>query len=595
MSLKKLAVGISDYKKLIDEDCYYVDKTLLIKEVMTSGEVILITRPRRFGKTLNQSMLRYFFEKSEGDNSYLFQDKKIWQKQEFREMQGQYPVIYLSFKDLKSRNYSESYEELKLIIAKEYQRHDYLLKSDKMSEYEIKEFQEVLHGQASPAKYKFSLSNLSEYLAKHHGLKTILLIDEYDTPIMAAYNNSYYEQFIDYFKVFLSAALKDNQYLKKSVLTGITRVAKESIFSGLNNLKVSTVLSDFYNDKFGLTREEVLELVEYYGLKSREEEIITWYDGYNFGGIEIYNPFSIINLADNEGKIQEYWINSSSNQLIKELIRKSSAEFKDGVLRLIEGQEISSDIEKNLVFNEIDGREENIWTLLLFSGYLKWVEHVKEREYKLKVPNQEVMFFYRYTVQNILKDQNIELESMINELLLGHIKQFKKDFKELTRETLSYFDTGEKNPEKFYHGLVLGMVVGLKDRYIIRSNRETGYGRADVILIPRAKKEKGLVIEFKKYNLDKDRDLKDSALKALKQIDEEGYEATIKAYGVSEIIKVGIAFKGKKVEIVSNLDGEKVLSKEEEIAKNLLASGVDIEVIAKTTGLEEKEIIDLDF
>ena len=595
MKLKKLPVGISDYKKLIDEDCYYVDKTLLIKEIMESGEVILITRPRRFGKTLNQSMLRYFFEKREGDTSYLFQDKKIWQEQEFKKMQGEYPVIYLSFKDIKSRDYKQSYESLRLLIAKEYKRHDYLLNSDIMSEYEKKEFEEVIYGEASLAKYKLSLSNLTEYLARYYSLKPILLIDEYDTPIIAAYNNGYYDQFMDFFKILLSAALKDNKYLAKSVLTGITRIAKESIFSGLNNLKTSTILSNFYNDKFGLTREEVMKIVKYYDLEYKEGEIIDWYDGYNFGEEEIYNPFSIINLADNKGKIQEYWINSSGNQLIKKLIRKSSAEFKAGILNLIEGKEIRSDIEENLVFDEVDGREENIWTLLLFSGYLKWTEQVKEREYSLKVPNREVMFFYRYTVKNILKDTGIDLESMINELLLGHIKQFKKDFKDLTKETLSYFDTAEKNPEKFYHGLVLGMVVGLKDSYLIRSNRETGYGRADVILIPRDEDKKGLVMEFKKYNLDRDKNLKDSAIKALEQIDKEGYEASIKAYGISEIIKVGIAFEGKKVEIVSNLDRkEKISSEKEQIVKGMLEKGMDKELISELTGLKKDEIIKLE-
>jgi len=593
VGLKKPPVGISDYKKLIDNNCYYVDKTMLIKEVMESGEVILITRPRRFGKTLNQSMMRYFFEKREEDTSYLFKDKKIWQEDEYRQMQGKYPVIYLTFKDVKYSNYKKSYSRIKKIISEEYSRHDYLL-SFIEGEMEKKIYKEIINREADVIDYEDSLLKLSKYLSKYYAVKPILLIDEYDTPVIAAYDNGYYKKFIDFYKTFLSAGLKDNKYLAKSVLTGITRVAKESIFSGLNNLDVATILSDFYNDKFGLTQEEVLEAVDYYGLEYEEEEIIDWYNGYNFGGKEIYNPFSIINLVHNQGKIEEYWVNSSSNKLIKSLIRTSSAQFKDGVLKLIEGREISSAIEKNLVFNEIDGREENIWTLLLFSGYLKYTEHIKERKYKLKVPNQEVMFFYRYTVKNMLKDKNINLDNMIKELLLGHIKQFKKDFKDLTKETLSYFDTEEKEPEKFYHGLVLGMVVGLKDKYLVTSNRETGYGRADVILIPRDTKDKGVVIEFKKYNLDQDKDLKDSASKALQQIDKEDYEATIKSHGASEIIKVGIAFKGKEVKILSNLDNKKeLLSEKEQIAKNLLDNGVDIEVIATTTGLKLEEIKNL--
>ena len=592
MSLKKLPVGISDYKKLIDEDCYYVDKTLLVREIMNSGEVILITRPRRFGKTLNQSMIRYFFEDRSEDTSYLFKDKKIWQDNKFRKMQGQYPVIYLSFKDVKSSEYQNSYRFIEDIVAKEFRRHKEVLEVME-DDVERKFFEEISSREADYVTLQTSLLKLSEYLAQYYGVSPILLIDEYDTPIISAYNNGYYEKFIDFFQTFLSAALKDNQYLEKSVLTGITRVAKESIFSGLNNLDVATVLSEFYNDKFGLTREEVLEIVEYYGFEYEEDEIIDWYNGYNFGGKEIYNPFSIINLMHNRGQIKEYWINSSGNRLIKDLIRKSSAEFKDGVLELIKGEDITSEIEEDLVFDQIDGREENIWTLLLFSGYLKWVEQIKGRKYKLAVPNEAVRFFYRYTVKDILKDKNINLESMIQQLLMGHIKQFKKEFQDLTKETLSYFDTEEKNPEKFYHGLVLGMVVGLKDKYIITSNRETGYGRADVILIPRDNNDQGIVIEFKKYNLDRDNNLADSANKALEQIEREGYEASIKAQGVSKIIKVGIAFAGKKVAISSNLDQEKKLSTEEEIAQGMLEKGMDLDLIVELTDLTKEKIINL--
>jgi hypothetical protein len=590
MSLEKLPVGISDYKELIDEGCYYVDKTLLIKEIMNSGKVILISRPRRFGKTLNQSMIRYFFEQTEEDTSYLFKDKKIWEDEEYRKKQGQYPVIYFSFKDIKSNNFEQSYQEIKRLVTEEYKNHKYLLDSDVVGKYDKKSFEELLYQRASLTDYKFSLQKLTEYLYQYYGKKPILLIDEYDTPIMAAYNNKYYEQLMNFFNIFLSAALKDNKYLGKSILTGITRVAKESIFSGLNNLKVSTVLSDFYNDKFGLTREEVLELVEHYGLEYEEEEIIKWYNGYNFGGVEIYNPFSIINLVDNKGQIEEYWVNSSGNELIKDLIRTSSAEFKEGILKLIEAKSIESNIEKNLVFNEIDGREENIWTLLLFSGYLKWTEHIKERKYELAVPNEEVMFFYRYTVENILKDKNIKLKSMILNLITGEIENFKAEFAELTAETVSYFDTGGNEPEKFYHGLVLGMVVGLKDDYIVKSNRETGYGRVDVILIPRDKSEAGIILEFKKYSSTKDSSLEQSAQQALRQIEREEYATDIKEQGVNNIIKVGIAFLGKEVNIVSNLDQPKPLSKEEKIAQGMIQKGMDLDLIAELTELSLEQI-----
>lgn len=589
MELEELPIGISDYKELIDQNCYYVDKTMLIKEIMKSGKAILITRPRRFGKTLNQSMLKYFFDIKEEDTSYLFEDKKIWQEEKYRQMQGQYPVIFLSFKDVKSQNYDESFLQIKRLMAQEYARHKEVLASiEEEKDREI--YQEIIDREAGGVDYKFSLENLSRYLANHYGVKPIILIDEYDTPIMSAYNNQYYDKFINFFKTFLSAALKDNSYLEKSVLTGITKVEKESIFSDLNNLKVSTVLSTFYNDKFGLTKEEVKEIIEHYELEYEEEEIIEWYNGYNFGGKEIYNPFSIINLVDHQGEIKEYWINSSANQLIKDLIRKSSAEFKTGILELINGNTITTEIERNLVLDDIDGREENIWTLLLFSGYLKWTKQIQLREYKLKIPNQEVMFFYRYTVQNILKDKNIDLFRMIEKLVLGNIKEFKKEFQELTKETLSYFDTQEKNPERFYHGLVLGMVAGLKNKYIIKSNCETGYGRADVLLIPRDKSEAGLVIEFKKYSLDNDRNLKDSADQALEQIENKEYEAEIKNQGINKVIKVGIAFRGKKLEIKSNLDLSRTLSEKEKIAQGMLEKDMKLNDIKELTGLAEERI-----
>ncbi|MFO7819939.1 MAG: AAA family ATPase [Halanaerobacter sp.] len=587
--MKKPPVGISNYQKIIDEDYYYVDKTMLIKEIMESGEVVLITRPRRFGKTLNQSMMRYFFEAQAEDTSYLFEDKKIWQEDQYRKMQGEYPVIYLSFKDVKNRDFEISYQFIEYLVAKEFRRHKYLLDSID-DEVEKETFQKISRREADYVTLQNSLLTLSEHLAKHYGKKVILLVDEYDTPIIAAYNSGYYDEFIDFFKTFLSAALKDNPHLKKSTLTGITRVAKESIFSGLNNLDVATMLAPSYNDKFGLTREEVIEVVDYYGFEYEEEKIIEWYNGYNFGGREIYNPFSIINLVDHQGQIQEYWVNSSGNQLIKDLIRRSSARFKDGILKLIAGGEISAEVEEDLVFSDIDGSEDNIWTLLLFSGYLKWTEQIKRRKYKLKVPNEEVMFFYNYTIKDILEDKEIALQDMILNLIKGEIEDFKAEFKRLTKETLSYFDTSEKKPEKFYHGLVLGMVVGLKDEYLVKSNRETGYGRADVVLIPRDSNQKGLVFEFKRYSKTKDRDLMESAQKALEQIEREEYEADIRAHGVNEIIKVGIAFAGKKVEIKSNLDSEQSLSREEEIAQGMLEKGFNLDMIVELTKLSREEV-----
>ncbi|WP_240739570.1 AAA family ATPase [Marinitoga lauensis] len=501
MKLKKLPIGRSDFKSIIEDNMYYIDKSLLIKEIIESGDVILITRPRRFGKTLNMSMMKYFF-RNDQDNKHLFENLKIWKEKEIIEKYlNKYPVIYLTFKDAKADNIKLLKDIIIEEIAKVYILNEKIMEKLYGPEKEV--YNKIMYKKADESEYINSLKNISEYLYRYYGKKVILLIDEYDTPIQQSYLNGYYKEFINFMGNMLGNALKDNEYLEKGVLTGITRVAKESIFTGVNNLDVSTVLGELFNDKFGLTWEEVEETLKYYGLEYEKEKVIEWYNGYNFGGLEIYNPYSIINLARNKGKIAYYWINSSGNELIKRLIKQSTAEVKTKIEELIEGKTIESSIDENLVYGDLDkSTEESIWTLFLFTGYLTWVEHTGEEgepRYSLRITNKETLQFFKKTVVDIIKESKIHYESIIMELIHENYEEFKIAFKKIVERTISYFDVSGEEPERFYHGLILGMVVGLSKKYIVKSNREAGYGRADVILIPKEKKEPGIIFEFKKH------------------------------------------------------------------------------------------------
>ncbi|OQY10188.1 MAG: hypothetical protein B6I28_01460 [Fusobacteriia bacterium 4572_132] len=556
MKKKRLPIGISDFKTIIEEENYYVDKSMLIKEVIESGQVLLITRPRRFGKTLNQSMMRYFFNVQE-DNRHLFEKMKIYKEKEIIEnYMNKYPLIYLTFKTMKATNLKSMTFKMKMELSALYEKHDYLLnKEGLLKNTEKIIYKKIMNLDEKDEIYENSIKKISEYMYRYYGKKVMLLIDEYDTAIQQSYLNGYYNEFMIFMGNLLGNALKDNEYLEKGVLTGITRVSKESIFTGLNNLEVSTILDKLFNDKFGLLKEEVEEILSYYNLRYEEKKVIKWYDGYNFGGKEMYNPFSIINLTKNNGEIKPYWVNTSGNKLIKELIRKGNVDIKRKVEDLLKGKEIESNVKETMIYNDLSTGDENyIWTLFLFNGYLKWTEKLNNNNYKLTIPNKETEEFYREVVENILSEKNIKMENILEKLILGKIKGFKKEFKDLAMRTLSYFDVMGNEPERFYHGLILGMTVSLNNKYIIKSNRESGLGRADLLLIPRDKTKKGIVLEFKKFDLDCDEDLEDSAKRGLLQIEEKKYEEEIKGYGVSEVIKVALAFEGEKIEIVSNLD-----------------------------------------
>ncbi|BBE31770.1 hypothetical protein OSSY52_19110 [Tepiditoga spiralis] len=581
---KRLPIGRSDFKSLIEDNMYFVDKSLLIKEVIESGDVLLITRPRRFGKTLSQSMMKYFFDITQ-NNEHLFKALKIYKEKNIIEKHlNKHPVIYITFKDLKSNNLKKMHDLLISELSTLYIDHKYVL--DVLDEEEKSVYKSITSKKANDSEYENSIRNLSKYMERYYGKKVIILIDEYDTPIQQAYLHGYYDEIISLIGNLFGMALKDNVYLEKAVLTGITRVSKESIFTGVNNLKVSTVLNELFNDKYGLTKEEVEETLKYYDLEYEESEVIDWYNGYNFGGVEIYNPFSIINLVD-EKKIGPYWMNTSGNYLIRKLIKEGTVNIKDSIEKLLNGEKVESKINETMVYGDLHiNSNESIWTLFLFSGYLKWIKETKEgyRRYTLAIPNKEVRMFYEDTVLLMLEEENIQLDNILINLINGHIEEFKEDFQKLTMNTLSYFDVSGEEPERFYHGLILGMSVGLKEKYIIKSNRETWLGRADVILIPKDKTDKGIIIEFKKFYKN-EKTLLNSAQNGLKQINEKKYEEEIKNYGINDIIKVSIAFDKKEVEIVSNLDKDTELTEMEKVAKGMLEKKLDINMISELTGI----------
>lgn len=551
---KKLPVGIDDFKNIREENYYYVDKSLFIKEIIDDGaQVILLPRPRRFGKTLNLSMLKYYFEKSEKDYSYLFKNLKIKQTaEEYLSKQGKYPIINLTFKDIKENSWPQAEIKLKRMVAREFKRHKYLLDSEVLDQYDKKFFQKILSLKAENAFYEESLKDLSDYLAAYHQEKVVILIDEYDQPIQAAYYNDYYDKMINFMRNFLSAGLKNNLSLEKGILTGILRVAKESIFSGLNNLVVSTLLDNEYSKYFGLLENEIKDLFNYYALGFQFEDLKNWYNGYYFGENIIYNPWSIINCIRREGEIEPYWANTSSNDIIRDLIINSESEVKKDLEILLNGDTINKKIDENIIFSEIDKKVNIIWSFLLLSGYLTYVKKERREMYlycDLKIPNKEI----RYIFENIInqwfeeKISSQKLNVLLKSLVEGEIKTFSEIFKEFVLNSMSSFDTGGRDPEKVYHAFVLGLLLNLKDSYQIKSNRESGFGRYDIIIIPREREKHGIIIEFKKIHTNKKEDLEKAAAEALEQIERKNYAQELLRVGVNRIIKVAIVFSGKKV------------------------------------------------
>lgn len=550
---KGIPIGISDFKELIESNYYFIDKSLFIKTFLEdNAKVILIPRPRRFGKTLNLSMLKYFFQIAKEDNRHLFKGLDIENEKQLMKLQGQYPVIYISFKDEKHLNWDNCSESLKILVSRLYRDFDYLIQAEKLSEFERLQFKKIMNMELPFIYYEKALHDLSEYLYKYHNKKVIILIDEYDIPIQEGYFNNYYDNVINFMRNFLSSAFKDNPYLEKGLLTGILRVAKESIFSGLNNLDVSTLLSKRFRKSFGFLEDELLDFLNYYDIKDSCADLKNWYNGYVFGGNTIYNPWSILNYIRNyPNPFEAYWVNTSSNNLIKNILKKGDAHLKRELELLVDGGIITKAINENIVFGEIEDNNENIWSFLLFSGYLKTVksEVINARRIcDLKIPNEEVKYLYEDIILNWFKESigHINLSNMIDYLLKGDTITFGKMFIDTVESSLSYFDVSGES-EKFYHAFVLGMLVELKDDYQVKSNRESGYGRYDVMIIPKDKKLKGVIIEFKKVDKFENETLEMALDNALNQIEEKNYERELVDRGVNDIVKLAIAFEGKRV------------------------------------------------
>ncbi|MFZ3131752.1 MAG: AAA family ATPase [Desulfosporosinus sp.] len=551
---KRIAIGVSDFREMLTGAYYYVDKTFFIKDILEDGsKVILLPRPRRFGKTLNMSLLRYFFEKSGQDNRELFEDLTIGQEPDCMVKQGQYPVINLTFKEIKNDTWEGCLSSFKFIIWQEYQRHSYLLKSDVLDENDLCYYKRISDRSASLIDYQMALSKLSKYLYEYHKQKVIILIDEYDVPIQQAYLKQYYDPLISFMRNFMTAALKDNNYLEKAVLTGVMRVARESLFSGLNNLSVWTLLDEPYCQYFGFLETEVEELLKYYGIESQLEEVRNWYNGYISGNAVIYNPWSLLKYAQNwQGGLQPYWVNTSDNELVKRLISQGGYELKSELEDLLQGSALVKTINQNISMGEVEQNEENVWSFLLFSGYLKALTRDLIRGKfvcSLAIPNYEVELLYDDIIMSWFVNQSgrNKLQSLLKSLISGEIKTFALLFKDYVLASLSYFDTGRQEPEQFYHAFVLGLLVGLRPEYEVKSNRESGYGRYDVMVIPRDVNQAGIIIEFKKVEADKGEDLEKAAAGALHQIEAKDYQQELLERGIHKIIKLGIVFRGKEV------------------------------------------------
>ena len=540
---KIIPIGIDNFEDMIKGNYYYIDKSKFIKDILIQpGKVKLFTRPRRFGKTLNMSMLKYFFDIQNSEiNKKLFDSLAI-SKTEYMSEQGQYPVIYFSFKDLKKNSWEECFSELKYIVNNIYQEFEFV--GEKLTREKKEEFKKIIEKKAD-ARWSTSIKDLSEYLYIYYGRKAIILIDEYDNPIRSAYFNGYYDKGISFFRDFYSGALKDNRYLEKGVLTGILRVAKEGIFSGLNNLMVNTIISSNFSEYFGLLEDEVMELLDYYKVNYELEEVQKWYNGYKFGEIQVYNSWSIMSYA-NERVIQPNWINVSDNKEIIDIIENSVTTGNFEIIEKLEQLLLREPIEEQIymasnMFDLSNNRE--IWQLMLHSGYLTIKEKIGLDEYELKIPNEEVRYFFKNTFLDVVLKPKSNFREMIKNLMKKDIGKYKYYLQQIMLNSVSYHDIGIG--EKPYHNLLLGMILSLDMQYVIMSNDETGHGRADLVLEPIDKRKAGFVFEFKVAK--KESDFERLGEEALKQIEEKNYIYKMKENGVKEIILVGMVFLGKEV------------------------------------------------
>jgi len=561
---RTVSIGTQDFEKMIQRNCFYVDKTGFIKEWWESeDEVTLITRPRRFGKTLNMSMLNCFFSNKYADRGELFEKLEIWKDGKYREIQGTYPVIFMSFAEIKQNNYNDAVEKIKRIICEVCQQFDFLKNWDGLTETEKKNISNISYDM-SDVMAQDLIKNMSNYLSRYYGKKVIILLDEYDTPMQEAYVNGYWEELVAFTRSLFNSTFKTNPYLERAIMTGITRVSKESIFSDLNNLVVVTTTSNQYETAFGFTEEEVFNSLDEQGLSDKKDIVKTWYDGFTFGDKkDIYNPWSIINFLKFKS-LKTYWADSSSNGLINSLVQKGSPYIKTMIENLISGEKINVIVDEQIVFSELDYSEDAVWSLMLASGYLKVVSSEElnliresDNEYELALTNREILFMFRKMILRWFSPAKHETNEFIRALISGDIESMNEYMNDVALNTFSSFDSGKHNserkaPENFFHGFVLGLIVDQTENYIITSNRESGYGRYDIMLEPIDKtneKLPGIVIEFKVINPRKENSLEETVEAALKQIEEKNYNAELIKRGVKEenIHHYGFAFKGKEV------------------------------------------------
>ena len=550
MNLKPLPIGVDNFKDIILNNYYYVDKTLLIKDIIDNkAKVNLFTRPRRFGKTLNISMLQYFFENGKEDNSYLFKNLKIMSEGEkYTSHIGQYPIINLSLKSAKQPNYELAYDCLINEIIEEFKRHDYVLNSEKLH-YEKEDYLNIINKKDNKGNMVTALKFLSKCLEKYHNKKVIILIDEYDVPIENSYFKGFYNEMIDFLRSLFESALKTNEYLEFAIMTGCLRISKESIFTGLNNLNIISILNTHYDEYFGFTENEVSEMLKYYGFEDREDIIKKWYNGYLFGECNVYNPWSVDKFVyDLTGTTNalpiSYWANTSSNSIVKSLIEKADDDTKAQIEELIAGKTIEKIIHEDITYADIDSSMDNLWNFLFFTGYLKKVKVRMNEDNEilitLAIPNEEIRLIYKNTILNWFDEgiKSRDLSKMYEAMLNGETLTFENELVELLTESISFYDAYEN----FYHGFLLGTLVNLK-RYIIKSNRETGKGRSDIIIKYPNRRGAAVILELKVAKSFKE--MSDKCDEALNQIEEKEYDKELLEEGYSNIVKYGITFYKK--------------------------------------------------
>ncbi|MBO6009756.1 MAG: AAA family ATPase [Ruminobacter sp.] len=552
---KPLPVGISDYIRAQSE-YYYVDKTLLIRDFLDRKALVsLFTRPRRFGKTLNMDMLRVFFEISDEDTGRYFADKAIWQcGEEYRCHQGKYPVIFLTFKDVKYDSWQATFAKISGLLQEEFGRHSELGNSDRLAKYEKEYFEKVLNGEADEVELSSSLQKLSKMLTVHYNKAPIIIIDEYDTPIQEEYSKEFYDEIVGFMRNFFSGAFKDNSNLSYGFLTGILRIAQESIFSGLNNLAVSSVMDEEYDGYFGFTKQEVGEMLSYYGASDKADELRNWYDGYFFGSKEIYNPWSVINYLSKGCLPQAYWVNTGKNEVLEDVLDAATDDISEKLYSLLRGEPVIARIDQNVVYRSLADDPANIYSLLLVAGYLKTVKKVLQGDgawlCEVAIPNREIAAVYKSEILSHLMQIGAMRRATANKiaesLYARDTKKLQDGIEEYMKNSISFYDAGA---EGFYHGLVLGLIALMDNQYRIRSNRESGDGRYDICMIPRDNKYPAILMELKWNKELNEENLDALSAEALNQINVKGYDAEIRTEGIADIIKFGIAFSGKKVKI----------------------------------------------